>query len=425
MKRKTLKFLDRQNNSKNGIKDILTSKVLIISSIIVVAAIVLGSLYLWYVRTYGGARKITLYEEPKIDYEWLQITSEQGITGDYLWSRTNNLMVDGSDNGVLIPSWYMIEGRLNNESAEESGEYKLSDQALLLKIYVKQNDRKEAKKLKSKVNDNIDFESAAVDEQMMWLEAYLEYYSAYGTAKDLHRIEKMVDILFDENGLIKPVALKYASYGDGQFGSLDQVDDITNSENEGFVDFTGVPLLAIRLRLINSLEMNDFIPEGSYEANLKIVKDGLVSGDIPLYAYAYQLEADGTISYVYAHNHPATISVKDSIVTMRNLAEVNQLDSVPYVWLKNYLMNGNMIREDYYITTGNVDGDVVYDAYLDIMKIAFMKEDRDLYASASYFEAMRVASYTNSPALSMVYRERGDRYVFYACENLGLILALM
>lgn len=419
MRRKTQKFIESQNrvaglSSGAGINWRLVA----IIAAIVAGAFLLGGLYIWYVRTYGGARKITLYEEEKKTYEWLQITSNQGITGDYLWSRTNELMVDGGADGVLVPTWYMIEGRLSGEDVEESGVYNLADQALLLKIYVRDNNRSEASKLKSRVMSDISLEEASLTDRMMWLEAYLEYYSAYGTSKDLRNIEDMVSVLFDENGLLRPVSLVYPIY------AYDNIEEINTAMPMGYVDFEGVPLSALRLRLIHSLETNDFIPEGSYEANLNIVLGSIVSEDIPLYPYAYYQDESG-ISYVNSYRIPMTIDVEEMIMTMRNLAEVDELDGTSYAWLKNNLMNGSALLSGYSLTTRQLEGEELLGSYLDVMAIAYNCDDMDLYSVASYREAMRVATYTNSPALSMVYRMFGDRFRFYARENLELVLALM
>ena len=430
MKRKTQRFIEAQSGQRKSLIERIDLKHVIIAAAVLVVAVILGSLYIWYVRTYGGARKISVYNETRADYEWRKIASDEGITCDYLLSRTNNLMIDGGEEGTMIPSWLMIEGRLVTEPQEESGIYDLSDQALLLKIYVRKADRKEAKKLKKRVMSEIDIASQSLDDRMMWLEAFVEYYSVYGTTSDLHKIEDMTEELFDEEGMLRPVTLTYAEYHQNAIGLSEEeytdptLDTRPGLTDESYADIEGVELSAIRLRLIKTLEDNDFLPEGSFERNLAIVKGGVVSDSIPLFSYAYTIAGDGSVSYIHSYRHAAAISVSESVTVMRNLAEVGELPGQAFSWLKSTFMNEGVIREDYYISTGKTEGAESVDSYLDIMSIAIESGDRDLYGSACAREGARVATYSGSPALSMIFRTSGDRYVFYASENLGMILAL-
>jgi len=436
MRRRTQRFIEAQSAPHRNILSRINPKMVIIAAIVLVVALVLGGAYIWYVRTYGGARKISIYNETRADYEWKVLASDQGITCDYLLSRTENLMIDGGEDGTLIPSWLMIEGRLVTQPQEESGIYDLGDQALLLKIYVRQSDRKSAKSLKKRVMNEIDISAQPLDDQMLWLEAFLEYYSAYGTTSDLHKVEDLTEAIFDENGEIRPVDLTYAEYHQNNLGLGEANEAPYNDEhaslegragegNESYASMRGVELSAIRLRLIRTLEDNDFLPEGSYERNLEIVRGGLISEDIPLYAYAYNRNADGNIEYIFSYRHAAAISVSEAISSMRNLAEAGQLPDNSFAFIKNLMINDGRILSDYYLVSGKVEGDESVDSYLDIMSIALEKGDRDLYSAACAVEGARVATYDGSPALSMIFRTRNDRYVFYACENLGMILALM
>ena len=76
------------------------------------------------------------------------------------------------------------------------------------------------------------------------------------------------------------------------------------------------------------------------------------------------------------------------------------------------------------MTTGNYSETIAYDAYVDAMQIAFLMDDTDLYDAISNKIGMRVATKSTSPALYMVFREEGGRYVFYAADNLGVRLAV-
>ena len=397
----------------------------------VLAALLIGGLYIWYSHTYGNAGPIKLQDDKKITYEWQQIASECNITGDYLWSRTKKLMIQEAEDGVLIPSSYMIEGRLTSEPSEESGVYLPSDQALLMKLYVRDNDRFAAVTLKNKVIDSFNMEDYSVEEQMAWLEGYVVYYSAYGTSEDYKNIKELVAGLFTDDGMVRTSDLTAASYSDSAFQSVTVAesdpgyatfDSPAGTSEDELYSFEGITLASVRLMLIRSLEANELLPEGSFDRNLELVLGGMISDDIPLFAYAARYEEDGTVSYVYSKDHAASVSVVDSIRVMRSLAETDSLPVLSYNWLKNAVLNQGALNDTYYLVTGNTDGSEAVDAYTDIMYIAFYRDDIDLYSNICGRLGSRVATYNSSPALSMIYRTQDDRYYFVARENLEVCL---
>jgi hypothetical protein len=413
----------------------LERKKTITIAVIAAVMLLLGGAYLWYAHNYGNAENITLSSSKIIEYEWQDMAASHGITSDYLWSRTKELMVTGGEDGVLIPSSYMIAGRLSYEDAEESGEYLLSDQGRLLMAYVRSGDRFKATALKNEVLTRFDMEGQSVSEKMYWLDSYLHYYVSYGNAEDYANILTLIDSLFDENGMIVADTLEIASYDEGSTLYLvDPEDDyhdsvlddpLSEAQDTPMRTVQGVELSSVRLALIRDLESNGLLPEGSYRRNLDIVTGGRAAHDLPLYAYAYTVLDDGSISYIYSHDVAAAIDVGETIATMRNLAMVDELPDDAYSWIKNRLMNGNTISREYYIVYGNTDGPEATDALTDILAIAFLRDDTDLFDRICTIIGSRVATYNDSPALSMIYRQRDDRFYFTARENLEVCLALM
>ena len=362
-----------------------------------------------------------------------------------------------SDGSILIPSSYMIEGRLVTQEAEVSEIYDLSDQALLLKCYVRSGDRLAAASLKNEVIKQFktytglylstvgaDIDYSVISDNVEWLDAFLEYYSLYGTADDYEEIKQLTDALFDDNGELIPESLTIAKYvdtmyvstddhgdGDGEDSSLEQIyGAFVGEESQEQVDrddpeteVIGVKISDIDLKLIYNLEQNGLIAGGSYDKALATVKDSVCGGGIPYYAYAYQ-NTDSGINYIYSGTENAAISMTETIKTMKNLAEMNELDAASYNELRNLIMNTGFIYMYYYITTGNYSENIAYDAYVDAMQIAFLKGDADLYGMICNRIGMRVATKSTSSALYMVFREEDGRYVFYASDNLGVRLAV-
>ncbi len=395
--------------------------------IIAAAALILGGGYLLYQRYYGGAVKFDIESAPVVDYEHRQTASSHGIVSSYLWMRTKNLMLGLDGDSLFIPSSYMIAGRLSYQDAESSAEYRLEDQALLLDMYVRSGDRISAMRLKEQILDYYDFGTESNAGICAFLTAYLDYYVSYGSVKDGEKISELVDVLFDEEGNMRTEDLSVAVYEQGSFYSLDDPGDGSYSSLEQlgedvpteYTQVQGIEIASVDLRLIRNLENNGLLPEGSYERNLELVLDSQISSSVPLFAYAY---ADGI--YIYSHNVAAAVDVESAVVTMRHLAQVDELPDDAYNWLKMQIINTGVIRQQYYYSYGSTEGDEAVNIYPDIMHIALELGDDDLYERACTLEGSRVATYTSSPALSMIYREEDGRFVFYARENLDVCLAV-
>lgn len=402
-------------------------KKIILIVLIAVAAIVLGGGYLLYQRYYGGATKFDIVTAPSVTYDQRKTASDHGIVSDYLWMRTKELMLGKDGDSLLIPSSYMIAGRLSYQDAASSEEYLLSDQGLLLEMYVRRGDRIAALRLRDEIFEHFNFEEESNSELSSFLSSYLYYYVAYGSVKDLDRIEEITNILFDEEGNLREETLSVAVYEQGSFysteelgdGSVSSLEQGTNQEDIEYSAITGVEISSIDLRLIRNLENNGLLPEGSFDRNLELVLGAKISGSIPLYAYAY---ADGI--YVYSHDVPAAVDINESVITMRHLSEVGNLPDDAFSWLKNQIINYGGISREYYYSYGSTQGEQAVDIYPDIMHLALEIGDMDLYERMCILEGSRVAIYSSSPALSMIYREDNGRFVFYARENLYVCLAV-
>ena len=127
--------------------------------------------------------------------------------------------------------------------------------------------------------------------------------------------------------------------------------------------------------------------------------------------------------YIYSGQSTGTIDIIQNVKTMKNLAEVGELDSSSFAEFKGQVMNNGRIYTEFLILTGNYSGREALSAYADGMMIAYYQGDTDLYNKLSDTLGKRVATKSTSPALYMVFREENDRYVFYARENLSTRLA--
>ena len=430
----------------------------------IVVALALGAtvFYLFYTGRFGGGSRLKITSPTRVGYEWSHLAADNNIVSDYLFGRTKKLIVAKGGDGILAATSYMIAGRLVTQEAENSGIYGLSDQSLLLKCYVRAGDRTNAVALKeevikrfrlpdgtyrafvyadaSKAGDEMTSVSSMID----WLDALTEYYVTYGSDGDYKEIKTLADNLFDGEGKIRTEKISVAKYAESLYvsledtsifdaddeGSMEQLygtitgesdgEEVENTDTEEEIE--GVLLSNINLRLIRDLENNGLISGGAYEKALKAVKEGFAGGGYSFYAYATSGAMDCG-DYIYSGRSTGTFDIAQNIKTMRNLAEVGELDSVSYAELKGQAMNSGRIYTEFVIMTGNYSGPESVSSYTDGMMIAYYMGDTDLYNRLSDTLGKRVATKSTSPALYMIFREEKDRYVFYARENLSTRLA--
>lgn len=440
MKRRTLRFIDRNN----GIIRRVDKKTVIIAAVTLLLALSLGAAYLWYTRYYGNAPHISIHEYQPLSYDWKQTASDNNLVGEYMWSRTRKVMLKDS---VLIPSECRIAGRLTGEVEENSGKYLLSDQALLLKAYIRAEDRSAAVKLKDEVNTVFGLENGLyltdkdagndteVAANMEWTDAYLRFYAVYGNKDDFTRIEKCVSQLFGEDGLPKPYKLKAPVYdmeSDVDVDKLENFDSSASGEVSGNagtfvgddVEFDGVKLSDMNLRLISDLEQNGLLPKGSYDKSLKILEEGVLSEEIPYYAYAFQIGEDKKPVYMYSVRSAGSIDIPSSIKVMEYLSDMDKLPDSVYTAFKNSVLNDRILYRTYYIAADNCGGGEAADSYASAMRVAINKNDLDLYGRLCNVIGARVANRQDSPALYMIFRQDGSRYDFLASENLAIRLVI-
>ena len=448
--------MQRKITGEIGIGKIVTG------AIIIALALGVTVFYLFYTGRFGGGSRLKITSPARVGYEWSHLAADNNIVSDYLFGRTKKLIVAKGGDGILAATSYTIAGRLVTQEAEDSGIYGLSDQALLLKCYVRAGDRNNAVALKEEVIKRFRLpdgtyrafvyrdasetagELTSVSSMIDWLDALMEYYVTYGSDGDYKEIKTLTGNLFDGEGRIITEKISVAKYAESLYvsledtsifdaddeGSMEQLYGTVTGESDGAEvenadieeEIEGVLLSNIRLRLIKDLENNGLIARGAYEKALKAVKDGFAGGGYSFYAYATSGAMDCG-DYIYSGRNTGAFDIEQNIKTMRNLAEAGELDSSSYAELKGQAMNSGRIYTQYVIMTGNYSGRESVSSYTDGMMIAYYMGDTDLYNRLSDTLGRRVATKSTSPALYMIFREENERYVFYARENLGARLA--
>ena len=432
----------RKNNPVIDFLSNFSTQQLIAAAVIGAVLLFGGAGYLVYSRFYGNIGKIKLCETASSNIDRKKVAADNNIISGYLFSRTKNLFLDQGPDGKFVPSQYTIAGRLVTQPAENTLIYRLEDQALLLKAYIKNGDRGKSVELFKEINKRFFKEdgsclSVIYDEEyqgakdmegksdntsrMALLDAYLRYYATYGSRNDEQYIRALTAQLFDNEGNIRAEDLIVEDYkGADPAGLIDK--DSEDSTDSGESELTGVKLSDVNLPLIRSLESNGFLPEGSYDRASGIVLGGLVSDSERLYAYAYETTKSG-INYVYTAGDVGAVDVYESLKTEANLAAMGLLPDADTAWISQEVLNSGMIPRYYYLTTRNFSEDNCYDAAPSLISIAYMTGDAALYNIMCKLEGLRVATKSSSVALYMIFRQDESRFTFDVAENLGIYIA--
>ena len=272
----------------------------------------------------------------------------------------------------------------------------------------------------------------------------MDYYISYGNGDDYKEISHLAGMLFDSEGRLYPEQISVAKYAESLYvsledpneidataeGSLEQVygtitgeaDGQTAQREETEEQVEGVLISNINLKLIRDLENNGLIASGAYERAVKAIKESFAGSGYAFYAYATNGKMDSG-DYIYSGRSTGAFDITHNVKTMRHLAEAGELDNESFAEFKSMVMNYGRIYTEFVIMTGNYSGSEAVNAYADGLLLAYLMNDRDLYALLSNTVGKRVATKSTSPALYMIFREENDRYVFYSRENLSIRLA--
>lgn len=416
---------------------------------IAAAALVVLALYLVYINVFVNKHQLKLQHASYATAELRNVAAESSILPSYMWGRIENIL---EDDGYIMSN-YILEGRLATQDAVPSNEFLLTDQSLLLLKKLTDGDRVKTSSLMKDIirdfrNEDGSFRSVfkrdgsapndyTTTDELVFLEAYIEYYSAFGNSGDLENIKTLIGIIFDENGMIKPSKQTNDTYVTSNNVSGEIIDDGAPSfdsvygsssssadGSENVFEFMGVKISDINLELIRNLENNDLLPQGTYEKYESIVLSSQASGTIPYYAYAYTVNDKGDVDYIYSRGRAATMSVSESLKTMINLAKVGKLPDSVYTQFKANMINDGVLLSSYYIATGLTGGSEIEQSYSDVMLLAALQKDKDLYTTVTKIIGIRVATRQQSRALYLVFRIKNDRYVFYGEENLKTYLVV-
>lgn len=389
--------------------------------------------------------------------EMLSGLSEKGYIPSYMFSRSKNLLISGTDTQPYAASWYILPGQLSNSMPALQSEYiETTDQVLLMRLYIRIGDRAAAAKMASSIEKDFVDESGylvgykeisemtdlvfetneeleilhtpsgvSFEATSMYLRALLEYYSRWGTQKDWDRIENLAEMIASEDGLfLYDQILNPSRISDPIVGLTEYeayfADEMTASENT----YRAVMLSSFDLEGFRMLADADEIYLPMYEAAMELVSGGYISDAMPLYSLAYSGDAGGYVNFV---GEDPKVELIPSLKTMLNLSYVGALPVESVLWIKEQVYNTGYFYTSYDIVSGVASSDKeAWEAYGLVLQIAAVIGDTDLYVQTADRLQRNLATLDTSPAKFMVFRRvNSDRNMVAAQDNYQTLLGML
>lgn len=431
---------------------------IILIGFIILIAVAGGMLFVFRDRIfYSGPKPAANSYAPT--REMLEAASEQGYRPDLLRMRLNALLIDDSQTGPYVLSWYLLPGQLLSMTPAQSAYIDLTDQALLMRLYVARKDRSSAAKLSAAIAQDFDdgnggfFGARRIDQidrlsgkaptadiaaeheptdrnpgtsleaECAYLRALLEYHARWGKAEDWERIRNAALSVQSEDGtLLQDYAFVPTDTSEWPVAIIN-LDVYLEERDEPVEMYRAMKLCAPDLRAFLLLAQTDAQYEPLYNDALEILRGGYISDRLPLFALAYSTDNE---DYIYTAGGDAKVDAISSIKTMLRLSEVGALPVQSLAWIREQIYNSGFIYTEYDIITGAAASPTeATEAYGLILLIAISEGDENLYARTLDRLRRSMATLETSPARYMIFRKVGDyRNMTTATDNLTVLLAM-
>ncbi len=436
-------------------------------AVAVLAVVGTAGYFLWksdlfYKKINTGAKEYT------VNTEMNQLMQESVLQTGYMSSRMKQVLMENRGMDPWMLSWVIVPGTTRSVPGYQSEYVDTFEQVLLLENYVQGGKKSSAETLMKAIEANLvsedgrllnyakadslgvdtssatatydpnnDYEESAyplmekpavsMQATTTYLRVLLDYYDKWGNQKLLQRIEELSDRVFEAetvtsyratDGKVRPTPMPVS-----EIVTLTPTPTPKDEQPaEKLVGQQGMELSAMDLDALR--RVSEIWPKykEKYESILTRVKDGRMSGTLPLYAWVCR--SDG--NYTYYAGSQGDMELIPSLYTMVHLAEVGELDKESYAWVSSKIYNSGMLYTKYNLFSGDAaTSDEAVEAYPLVLRLAVISGDYNLF-SATYNILMKdYSTLDTSQVLYTFYRNVPEqRIALYARENLLLLLYL-
>jgi hypothetical protein len=413
----------------------------------------------FYKKVDTGSQKFSL------DAQMYDVTRESDLQRGYMITRYMQVLQENRGVGPWVLNWVVIPGTTRSVPGFQSQYVDAFDQVLLLETYVIEGKKSDAEKLMKAIEANLLTEDgylcefakvqdlsvkqdeaattydanalyedpsflllekapASLRATSSYLRVLMDYYDKWGSEKLLDRIKELAAVLGKadklteyrvEDRLARPTTVPVSEILEAT-PTPTPTPDPENKEAPKLVSQDGLELQGLDLLAMKRAGVIDPVHTKTYEKWLSIVKNGMISETLPLYAWVYL----GEEKYCYYTGSNADVELVPSLYTMVHLAEVGELDAASYSWIQMKLMNTGYLYTKYNMLSGEASGEVeAYEAYPLVLELAVIKNDQVLFEMAYSAMMRHYATLSTSQILYTYYRDVDDsRIELCARENL-------
>lgn len=436
----------RSINNKLILMIVLAASALLVTIIIVI--------YL-YVSGYFYQKKPIPLSVALVSEDTKSALSEAPFQAEAILKRTEELLSESQKTEPFIVSWYMLPGSVLTMKPAASDYIITRDQVDLLKVYIAMDKKEKASVLMEAIDEklvdtdgyllsaipvsvltekqiasipeleikDIRFSSSYFD-TLLYTQALIAYYEKWGSEDGFRQLEEYSKLLYSEQSLVPP-AFQIPAPTPTPIPQQFLADNPSVIEQDGDKQdvYEYIPLSSLYLSTLQSLSAIDSRYSGKYEQAKKMIQDAVISDTVPLYATAYDPEQGG---YLYVSDRESSFHLVPVLETCLHLAEVDKLPDSTLLWLKERLLNQQILYEKYDVIFGEATSDQeAYEAYAIAIAISVWQNDAALCRASINAQANHLATNTNSQVKDALFRTvQTNRISLYARENLLLILAL-
>lgn len=199
-----------------------------------------------------------------------------------------------------------------------------------------------------------------------------------------------------------------------------ETDEATGA---GFASDPVLRLASLDLLALHALAKLDPDMETRSAEAVALVRGGLISDALPLYAYGFTTQQQGYVRFV---STAPVVDLADSLTCTLHLAEIGELDPRTLSWLVEHLLNDNVLYASYHIAQGQASTSQESLAGLALTaRIARIANHEQLYRKAvERLQWHRATSPTSSVLNAVFHQDSQGIVTMTARDNLLALLAM-